>query len=318
MRLVILLAILTSAASGQADILHLRDGSRYYGELISQTQTAITFRVALTDGVSSAIRRFPAQQVERVERTGRRDAAPRPPQPAALSADDADRPQMLREAFELLADLDFAAAVRALETAVRGASVETLSELNAQCRAARGMPLDELLATARVYVATRAGRGRGFKLTRPSVYERPALARILARQLNILLARRYDQRTLREWAGEHSGMAVLRPDARRMVADLTRAAALANARLRYDSELRKDRVRTLQLTRLQHDLSRLAAQIYSRPGYFELNPEDGWQDPADVLMTPLTATRQPTTRPHDEAKSDAAADAAETTRDNRP
>jgi hypothetical protein len=218
---------------------------------------------------------------------------------------------MLREAYELLDDGDFTSATRALHMAVTGASAETLADLDQHCRAARGLPLAELLATARVYVATQVGGGRGFKLARPTVYERAALARILTRQSDLLLARQYGERSLRQWVADGDTPTELRPDARRLVADLTRSAALIKARLRYDPALRKDRNETLRLTRLQRDLSRWAAQVYSRPGYFELSPEDGWKDPAIALLKTLTASPRPTTQPQAKTKSTKTPPAAE-------
>ena len=317
MRLATLLAVWIPAASVQADILHLRDGSRHYGELISQTDAGVMFRIFHADGSSTVVRHIAAAQVNRVERTGRRDVAPCPPAPEFDAPEPInDRPQMLREAYELLDDGDFEAATRALHMAVSGASAEVLSDLDQRCRAARGLPLGELLATARVYVATRTAGGRGFRLARPTRYERPALARVLSRQTDLLLERQYDQRTLKQWLADGASVTELRPDARRLVADLTRAAALIKARLRYDRALRRNRDETLRLTRLQTRLSRWAAQVYSRPGYFELSPEDGWKDPADTLVKKLTASRRPTTRPHAKTKSETTARVAANTRDN--
>ena len=44
-RLALLAALTTFAASVGADILHLRDGGRYYGDVVSETRDEIEFRI---------------------------------------------------------------------------------------------------------------------------------------------------------------------------------------------------------------------------------------------------------------------------------
>ena len=101
--------------AAQADILHLRDGTRYQGELIHQTASEVEFRIRLGGGSSTVVRRFPLNRVKTIEKRPLGDEptptrAAIPPQP--VPADEPDVAQMLREAFELLDDAEHAAALR--------------------------------------------------------------------------------------------------------------------------------------------------------------------------------------------------------------
>ena len=294
MRLSLVLIILAGTAVLQADILYLRDGSRYYGELVTQDDKTVVFRIVLADGSSGAIRTFSTAQIERLERTGRRDVPPSPDVPSGDEAEPAeDFEQMLREGFELLDDGDLPAAVRAIQKAVQGAPAPVLQKLEQQCSETRGVPLDELLAGTRVRVAGQTGRGRGFKLDNATRYERAALGRLMARQADTLLARRHQERTVAKWSDDHSDYEELQPDSRRMFADVARAAALINARLRLDPALRDDRGQRARLSKLHDALKSLAAKIMSMPGYLNLSPEDGWIDPAEPPADGETATTHP-------------------------
>ncbi len=298
MRWTILLLVFAGTTAALADILHLRDGSRHYGELISQSQNTVVFRVVLPGRGASVVRTFTAHNVVRVQRTGRRDQPPAVQQQAQRSGTTVTRDyhQMVREGFELLDDGRPAAAVRAMQRGVAGACDETLGTLDAKCRRRYGTPLDQLLAETRLRVACQAGYGRGFDLSRPTRYERAALGRRLAALSRILLQRTHAGRTVEQWAHAHEEYTELKPDARRMAANVTRAAALLAARLRYDPALKDDRDQRVRLSALHRDLTSLAAQILSMPGYLDLSPQDGWVDPLDVA-----AGRQPTTQPADEA-----------------
>jgi len=251
------LIILATSAAMQADIVYLGDGSRHCGALLVQAGY----------GVASQ----PASQEERTP----------------------DRSQMLREAFELFGDGDLAAGLRAMQRSVADASGAVLGDLDAQCRAARGIPLDEFLAKTRIYLASRAGHGRGFQLNSATKYERAALGRMLARQAEILLAREHDGRTVAEWASQLNEYDALKPDARLLVADAARAGALLAARLRFDPALKEKRAETARLTRLRADLMHLAGWVASLPGYMDLSPDDGWVDPVVPPIAGLAAASQP-------------------------
>jgi hypothetical protein len=292
MRLPIVL-ILAATAVVQADILHLRDGSRYYGRLVSQDERTIVFRIASADGQRDSVRSFTARQVGRIERTGRRDVAP--PSARAEAKAEGPRPdyiQMVREGFELLNDENLPAAVRALQRAVSGANEGELRALEALCRRVRGEALDDLLARTRIQVAARAGHGRGFRLRNATGFERAALGRRLRAQSETLLARRHQQYTVSEWTAHVDQYKELRPDARRLVADASRAAALIAARLRYDPALADDRAERVRLSGLHVGLTRLAGHVLSMPGVLDLDPEDGWVDPA-FADDDAAATTQP-------------------------
>jgi len=226
----------------------------------------------------------------------RRVDAPVPGSVPVTATEDArtsDRGQMLREAFELLGDGDLAAGLRAMQRSVADASVAVLGDLDAQCRAARGIPLDALLAKTRIYLASRVGHGRGFRLNSATKYERAALGRMLARQAETLLGREHDGRTVAEWASQLNEYGALKPDARLLVADAARAGALLAARLRFDPALKEKRAETVRLTRLRADLMHLAGWVASLPGYMDLSPDDGWVDPVEPPIAGLAAASQP-------------------------
>ncbi|MGE0479762.1 MAG: hypothetical protein AB7Q17_04750 [Phycisphaerae bacterium] len=69
MRTAVLLAIvaLTGVAT-RADILHLRDGTRHTGTLVTHTKAEIVFRVRIDAGGSTVVRRYAPADVARIER----------------------------------------------------------------------------------------------------------------------------------------------------------------------------------------------------------------------------------------------------------
>ena len=218
MRLIASLTILLTSLSVQADILHLRDGSRHCGTLIKQTNSEIVFRIILADG-ASAVRRFQLSRVLRLERGGATDAI--------LSDTDGQGPrrevtredlaQMLREACELVDDGDLPAALRALQRMVAGASDEVLKDLDRRARAARGRALAEFMAAVRIRSALEGGQGQLFDLRRATRYEARALGVQLAQLQARLLGTRFYGRTLETWAGRRDEYTELRPDARWLV-----------------------------------------------------------------------------------------------------
>ncbi len=294
MRLLAAMLLLSAVTASPGDILHLRDGSRHYGDVISQNDDTIVFRVVSGDGSASVVRTFAADGVARVERTGRVQAPPTPPPAAPIATAVAeDCEQMLREAFELLDDHDERAALRALQRAVLRAPQAALADLDRQCRQARGLPLDVLLAETRVYVAGLAKRGPAFRLTYATPYELDALGRVLTRQAQERLRRRHDGRSVAEWVSNRSEYTELRPGARALVADASRAAALIATRLRHDPALKDAREERVRLLHLQADLSRLAAQVSAIPGFTA--PTE-----ADEIHQPAAASQPASTIPEEE------------------
>jgi hypothetical protein len=312
MRYALLLLILCWPSSSSADILHLRDGSRHYGEVVREDAAGVRFRVTSAGG-ASVVRDFPADVIARVERSGRCDVPPSDLPATTRPVVDAQadrRPQMLREAFELLDDRELAAALRAMQRAVRDAGEATLAELDAQCREARGVPLGQLLAQTRLYLASRIGHGRGFYLKGVTKFERPALVRSLAQHVDTLLQRERGGRRMTEWAARPAEYTEVLPDARCLVADASRAAALITARLRLDVTLKQDRAAMARWTGLRGELVRLANAIVSLPGYTDLSPDDGWVDPIEPPV-PMAVGANPSSRPSTDANAtdDAAAPA---------
>lgn len=280
MRLAALMVVLIVTPLLPADILHLRDGSRYYGELISQNSREVVFRVTLDDGASGIVQTFAQSLVERVERTIERQAPTRRrTEESGQETAAEDYAQMLREGFELLDDGDSPSALRAIQRAVLRAPTAQLKALEELCQTARGVPLDVLLAGTRLRLASAANRGRALKLKYATPYERIALARLLIQEQDGLLARRYAGRTVAEWTAHRDDYTALAADARELVADASRAAAIIAIRLRFDHQLAADRRTRVRSIELRADLARLAAHILALPGYTA--PPEG-EEPSDL------------------------------------
>lgn len=291
------LALLLSVTVARpTDIVHLRDGSRYLGHLEAEEPGAVLFRVLLPDGTGSFVCRFPLERVLRLERNVQHEPTSRP-----VGGDDTaaevgpDWEQVLREAFELLDDGDAPAALRALQKLVRGAPSAELAELAEACRAARGVPLDVLLAQTRIRVAAGPGDG-GFRIPYATPYETAALGRLLAELQNQCLQRSCDGRTVAEWAAARSEYVAVQPESRPLVATAARAVALISVRLRLDPELENARAARAGLVALAADLSQLAAHVRALPG-FTAPPEDSVTDPAEQVVQQLAAGAAATSRP---------------------
>jgi hypothetical protein len=291
LRALVLMLALAAGPAVQADILHLRDGSRYYGTLISQNERAIVFRVTLDDGTSGAVRSFPMALVKRVERTART----RPPVPdhgsnhTPAAAPSEDFEQMLREAFELLDDEDLPGALRAMQRVAMRASREQLVELDRQTCGARDLPLARLVAETRFAVAVARGRGRTFRLGFVTPYEAPAMGLLLERLQGRLLARVHQGRTIAQWAAERDAYAELHPQAPELVADASLATALIGARLKSDPRLRGDREQRRRLTFLRDDVTRLAAHVRSMRGFTALSVDK--DDPSNPAAREVARLR---------------------------
>lgn len=275
------LCLLLVPAAGRADIVQLRDGSRHYGDLISQDERQVVFRVAIDASGSGAVRTFAAAEVQSVVR-----CAERTPPAGDSPADAADRPhsradcaQMLREGFELLDAGEAEAALAAMQRAVVRAPREALPELSEIARQERGQPLDELLAATRMRVMLRDGR-RGFApppfVTR---VEAGAFGRQLAELTAKTLNKRFGDRELARWATQPETFVDVTPDARRLVDEARLAGSLIAARLRHDPALRRTSAERQRLVKLREDLGRLAAHVAGLPGFTALAAGDAPDDP---------------------------------------
>lgn len=299
MRLTVVLTILGVSLNVQADILHLRDGSRHHGTLLRQTKTEIVFRIVLADG-ASAVRAFPAAGVVRVERT---ELVQPDFGPAGRDQPEAEAPdygQMLREAYELVDDGDLPAGLRALQRLVSGAPVGLLKRLDRQAESARGIGLDEFIATTRIRAALEGGPGRLFDLKPPTRYESRALGRQLADLRIQLLATDYHGRTLESWARNRDDYEELRPDAGGMVTDARLGAAVIGAQLRYVAEAQHTDADRGDLAHLRDELMRFAAKVSAMPGFTGLGVENtSDDDPTIREARRLAAEQAATTRPAD-------------------
>jgi hypothetical protein len=275
--IVCLLALFTPLRA-QVDILHLRDGSRHCRTLLYQGENGIFFRIFLADG-AGLVRSFPMPQVERLDRATaeRSESRPtedaRPPQAVAP-----DFEQMLREAYELVEDDDRPAALRALGRIVTHAPDDVLEQLDRQVRAAHGQPLDEFLADTRIRVALEGRHGRLFDLNYATPFEADALGKRLEQLHARLLGTAYHGRTIKAWAGQRDEYAELQPDARHMITDARRAAAVLGARLRFDPRLKKDRAERRRLLALRADLARFTAKVSAMPGFTSLGVNENDAD----------------------------------------
>lgn len=294
MRCLGLLLILTIVAASEADIVYLRGGSCHYGEVIRKDGQILVFREVLPSGSGSAVRHFRMSDVARLDHNGRRQSPPTPDEPDQQPDESPiDFDQVFREAVELLRDDDQPAALRALQMIPLEAPAAALQHVEDCCESTLGQPLPELIARLRVRVAGSVGDGLGFRLTNATRYERAALGRILKEQIDDLLGRVHLDRTVAEWAADRDAYAELHPGARYMVIDVTRAAALISARLRFDEALADDRDTRIELSKLRAALAQLSARVRMQTGFTSLPRPDDWVDPAVGFLQDIHATTQP-------------------------
>ncbi len=293
MRPVTVLILAALATPVEADILHLRDGSRYQGELVAQDAHEVVFRIQLPDGSANIVMRFDAAAVERVER--QLDQPPeRPPdsRPATPAPPAEHFEQMLREGLELLADDDLPAALRALQRTVLESPPALHAHLDEACRDKTGLALAELLAGVRIRSAL---SGEGFRIRFATHAERPALGRMLAQRHQELLSGKYHGRTLADWARNPEAYEHLQPDAREMLGAARRAAGMLGARLRYDPQLREDRPTRVELVEFRQALARFVDRVTAMRGYTDLLDEAGPAVPVPQPAAGTDETNQPET-----------------------
>lgn len=312
MRLSRILVVYWAVQLAHADILHLSDGSRYYGTLITENSATIRFRVYMPDGRSGVVRSFPAGSVRRVERNNQLTPPEtgRTPQVESNAA-RVDLDQVMREGFLLLDMQDQAAALRALQSAVLAAGSTGIQELEQLCMIERGIRLDELLAQLRIDAAIRAGRERSFRIRFATGYESAALGRELERRTDVLLSTVNGDRPLRDWPGHEDEYKEFREDSRETVENASLAAAYLSARIKFDPRLKRDLVLRRRLIAEQAALVRFGAHVLALPGYTgdaefrkrlkqatsapaeqearDLDPDPSDTDPSDSGSTPSAA-----------------------------
>lgn len=316
------LILIGGAAIVHADTLELLDGRSYSGQVVQRSETRLYFRVIFDNG-AQIVRSFPLSAVKELvlDEVGTSVAPPAARAPAERAAASraaaragesvrGDVAQILREAYELMDDGDSAAALRALQRVVVRASSAELASLSAQCRAARGVGLDDLLAEARVQAAQHAGAGRSFDLRYATAFEGAALGRRLEQLQRRRLETSYDGKRMLDWLKSPREYETLQPDAARLVADARDLAAIVAARLRFDRRLGTNRAERAKLSELRDSLTRLAAHVRDLEGFTNLSRDAvDVPDPTESEARRIREeqewadgpTSMPTTRPVDGA-----------------
>ncbi len=293
----------------------MRDGSRYYGLLIEEKADAVVFRVNTPSGVR-VVREFAADRVERIERSGQDTPPPVAPPPSAgdpASLTPADYEQMYREACELLADGDTAGARRALQRLVGDAPRDVLALVDRRAHLDHQRPLAHMLAELRLREALAEARRRGsFRLRGVTRYEGAALGELLESEIEQILKREYESRSIASWVEGEPRYATVTSETHKMVADVRLATAMIAARLRHDPRLRGSRDQAARLVTLRTALARFAAGVIALKGYTAGEPQN--QDFLDILrrsgaggtlLRRLTASSQPAaSQPEDSAEPD--------------
>ncbi len=314
-RIATLLILLTGAAPAtRADILHLHDGSRYTGRLISQNSERVVFRVVLSDGVSGLVRSFAADRVRRVERADLPVPRPRKIQPQRTkerrpALEDREHfEQMLREAYELLDDGDRSAAVRALQRLVLRAPPQLRATLAEQCRKDRGVGLAELLAATRLQHAIATSRGRIPRIRFATDYEAAPLADLLIELEQSHLTRIVDGRSIDAWSDDPGSYDTLTEQTPALVHSARFAAAMMSIRMRLDPGIAADPESRQALHHRRVRLSRFVSAVRRLPGFTALRAENAdtalndpaaekWRELHAEWRTSTQPASQPTTQP---------------------
>ena len=270
--MVLLCLAAMAAAVASADILHLRDGTRYQGDLIRQDDRVVVFRVRVADSDSTISRSFPVSQVLKIEK-GRDLPAAKRPEPAKSAADPRFE-QMLREAFELLDDNDLAPALRAMQRAVTQAPAEQIESLDQLARAARHTPLAELLAQTRIMCAERDARRKAFEIKTSTPLELEVLGRLLEALQGDAMRETFAEKSLAAWAETPDTYETLQPDAPMMVERVRRAAAILQCRLRFDPRMKGTGRTRASLVRMRDQLTEFAAKVSAMRGFTSIERSD--------------------------------------------
>jgi hypothetical protein len=275
---------LAAVSAGTADTLRLRDGRSFEGDLVAKDDRRVAFRVRLSAGDPGMIREFPVGTVAAVIRdepgAPSPEIAPRQRSRNAPADEHRYYMQMLREVFELIADDDRTAAIRALQRLVSQAPNDLLTTLSAVCQTERGIALDELLAQARLADAlARAGDGP-LDLPFATRFESAALCRLLTREYEDRLAEVHDGRTVLAWIADYQSYTTLTENSRSLALAARRAGAALSARLRFDHALRKSPKERKALFDMRDAIGRLVWQIETLRGYTGGRTSSDPRDPA--------------------------------------
>lgn len=287
LRIVIFLLFCPTIAAG--DVLHLKDGARHYGEVVRQDETGVEFRILMADGVSSVVATYRAAEVVRVERTARRVPPTVESRADPEPSEDARCTQMVWEALLLLEMDDRDAALRALQQAALKSTPADRPKLDRICQQRRERTLATLLAELRLRDADAA---KGFTIRFVTPVERVELARLLRAYQQRLLAVKHGEYTLGQWVERRSSYDELRPDAPVLMESAARAAAVIEARLRWDPDVVERNVKRRDLARLRRDLVRLAGHVLRMPGYTTLDSRNARQRLADLLCDTIGARHE--------------------------
>ncbi len=266
-RLAALTAAIGALPAADGDILRLRDGSRYHGEVLDEQADPVVFRVSRPDGRRQE-RRFPRALIDSIT-------------PGAIEPADPQRDalQRLTEGLELLRDQREKLAIRAFQRVVRDAEGDTLAACEALVMARAGAPLAELMADIRIRLARERDPDGVLDIKYATTYEADALGtRLRTLQAQTLETRR-DGRRLADWVADRAAYDALKPEARELARDARLVAALIAARLKYDPALKRDRDGRVHAVRLRDDLARLVSHVRALPGFTALDHADQAGDP---------------------------------------
>lgn len=277
MRRLILVALGALLPIAHGDILHLRDGTRYQGELVSESSRETVFRIISSAG-ASITRRFPAAEVQHVERAPLPETRADRGEPRDEAALNQWLEQMVREAHELLDASAERAALETLQRAVNRASKDQLLALNVMNKNVRGVGLDEMLADLRMRRALAGANGQLFEMRYATPFERPALARRLVDLQERSLAIRFDGRTVAEWAADPSRYTTLTPQTRPLLTAARLANAASGARLDFDPALQAPAAR-LPVMVQRKAVADLIHHIARLPGFGRLPAASRSEDP---------------------------------------
>lgn len=269
-RPIALLLLLASAA--QADIVHLRDGTRHQGTILREDDRHVLIRlepVSERGGVAIRVARRDILRIERAPASAPAStSAPARRDARAWSPEQLE--QIWREALELLDDADGSAATRALQRLVLAADERQLAELSARTAELRGVELDELLATVRLRSAMSARGDEAFDLPYVTPFEAPAMCLLLERTERERLGVLRLGRPLSAWIGFECEITSLTLECVPLVRDARVAAAAIAARLRHDARLAGQSAARGEAIRRRDGLVKLAAHVRALPGFTAL------------------------------------------------
>lgn len=276
--MLILILVASAGVTVKADVLYLRDGTRYTGELVSQSEASVVFRVSTGADGATMVRSFPRDQVRAVERRPRDDDSPAAsgdirryeiPEPSPQGVE----PQ-LQAILALLDRREFDRALRTLQDLVVGSEDETRAAADTELRSERRCGLAELLARLRFATAIDGPPQRLFEMRFATNYERAALGLILADAQSLLLTESFRGRSVLEWAEAPEEYAKLTLESRELANAARLASAMIGARLQFDPALTRQREERLPLIGIREKLERLIGHVTKMKGYTTIPATD--------------------------------------------